>query len=73
MKIEGFKFYVVVLKGKEVHLEKTKKEAIDTLRTLVENVKPEDIQIAEVDVSEEKWQMSGLNWQEIALELLGGN
>ena len=50
---------------------KTEKEAINALKEMVksENVDPEKINVLEVDVSKEKWEVRGIPWSKIALQL----
>jgi len=71
MKIESKKFYVVVA-GEEAFVEQTRAEAISTLRKSLKEAGSENPQIAEVDISGEKWSMQGLAWKDIAMELLKG-
>lgn len=72
MKIEGFKFYVVVA-GEEAFAEQTRAEAITTLKKALKETKSEpNPQIVEIDIGGEKWSMQSLVWKDIALELLKG-
>ena len=66
-------FYVVNI-GETKLIEETKTEAIKRLVGIVskhqgdiENLQPE---IIEVNTSEEKWQLKGLAWNTIAMELM---
>lgn len=75
MKVENEKIFTVVL-GSEKHVVQTREKAIKVLKELVnktneslENLNPE---VIEVDMSEEQWSLTGLPWNQIAIELMRG-
>ena len=63
------KFYVVTTEN-EGYVEKTKVDAISTLKRIVKEGNPKKPQIAEVDISGDKWSVEGIPWSEIAMELI---
>lgn len=69
MEIENKKFYVVTTE-KKGFVEKTKVDAISTLKRIIREENPEKPQVAEIDVSGEKWSVEGIPWSEIAMELI---
>lgn len=76
MEIKDGIFYVVSIEDTQL-LEQTRSEAIQKLVGLVkktngdiEDMKPE---IIEVDTNGDKWQLKGLSWNVIALELMRAN
>ena len=73
LEIENDKFYVLEL-GDKKWLFKTEKEAIDALKEKAksEDINPEKINVLEVDLSKEKWEVKGIPWSKIALQLIRG-
>ena len=60
MKIEDDKFYL--LKTDETHIIKTEDEAFKKIET-IKNF--DDVQLVEVDISDEKWKVSQVSWKKI--------
>ena len=73
-KIENNIFYVVSL-GDEKVIEQSREDAIGTLVEMVNETPNADFEqlnpeIIEVDVSGEKWNLKGIPWNIIAIELM---
>lgn len=71
--LDNGEFYLVELNGEQT-LHTSRGDAIDHLKGSAGQLDPEgeDIEIVEVTVSGEDWQIKQLAWQKIALELLNG-
>lgn len=76
MEVEDNKMFVVSL-GDTKYVVQSRGEAIQTMKQLVKKaegeiseLKPE---IIEVDMSGEKWSLTGIPWDQIALELMKGS
>ena len=73
LEIENNRFYVLEI-GDRKWIFKTEKEAIEALKEKAksEDVDPEKINVLEVDLSKEKWEVRGIPWSKIALQLIKG-
>jgi len=60
MKIENDKFYL--LKTDEKHIIQTEEEAFKKMES-IKNF--DDVQLVEVDISDEKWKVSHVSWKKI--------
>lgn len=72
LKIKNDVFYVLEA-GKEKRLYDTERDAIDSLKTLVsenKDLNPENVNIIEVNIKGEKWEMKTMPWSKIAIELI---
>lgn len=72
LKIKNDVFYVLEA-GKEKRLYDTERDAIDSLKTLAsenKDLNPENVNIIEVNIKGEKWEMKTMPWSKIAIELI---
>lgn len=73
MEVKDNKFFVVSIGDVKV-VEQEKTTAIKTLMRLVKeqsgDIKELNPELISVDMNGEKWQLKGLAWDEIALELM---
>ena len=72
LKIKDDVFYVLEA-GNEKRLYDTERDAIDSLKTLVsenKDLNPENVNIIEVNIKGEKWEMKTMPWSKIAIELI---
>ena len=73
LEVQGGTFFMVQLPNEKT-LHQTEDEAIEFLRDRAENVDPEtdDINVVRVSVEGEDWTIAEMSWQNIALQLMGG-
>ena len=74
LKIKNDVFYVLEA-GEEKRLYNTEKDAIESLKTIVAEKKeldPENVNIIEVNIKGEKWEMKTVPWSKIAMGLIRG-
>lgn len=74
LKIEADIFYVLDA-GNEKRLYNSEKDAIESLKAIVaENadLNPENVNIIEVNIKEEQWEMKTVPWSKIAMGLIRG-
>ena len=72
LKIKNDVFYVLEA-GKEKRLYDMERDAIDSLKTLAsenKDLNPENVNIIEVNIKGEKWEMKTMPWSKIAIELI---
>lgn len=70
MKIKNDVFYVLIA-AKEKHLFGERAEAIDVMKKAVKKAgASEGVNVFSVDVSKDQWEIIGIPWQEIAMELI---
>ena len=72
--IESPKFYVIQFEEKNI-IHSSKDEAVNTLKEVIsenKELKAENIEIVEVDTSDEKWLLKSVPWNEIAISLIRG-
>ena len=74
LKIKNDVFYVLEA-GKEKRFYDTEEDAIDSLKTVVsenKDLNSENVNIIEVNIKGEKWEMKTMPWSKIAIELIRG-
>ena len=66
-------FYMVQILDSET-LHQTEEEAIAFLKEHVDNVDPEtdDVSVVRISVENGDWTIAEMSWQNIALQLMGG-
>lgn len=74
LKIKNDVFFVLEA-GKEKRLYDTEKDAVESLKIIVSKnaeLNPENVNIVEVNIKGEKWEMKTMSWSKIAIELIRG-
>lgn len=74
LKIKNDVFFVLEA-GKEKRLYDTEKDAVESLKIIVSKnaeLNPENVNIVEVNIKGEKWEMKTMPWSKIAIELIRG-
>jgi len=71
LEIEDNVFYVLEIEDKK-YLFKTQKGAVDTLKEKgkSEEIDSEKLNVLEINTSGEKWEVKGIPWSKIALQLI---
>lgn len=69
---DGSFFMVQLPSGQTLH--QTEEEAIEYLRARAQDVDPEtdDVNVVRITVEDEDWTIAEMSWQNIALQLMGG-
>jgi len=74
LKVKDDTFYVLVT-GDEKRLYDSENAAVSALKTLVaekESVNSDDVNIFEVNMAGEKWEIESIPWSKIAIGLIKG-
>lgn len=74
LKIKNDVFFVLEA-GKEKSLFDSEKDAVESLKSIVgenKELNPENVNIVEVNIKGEKWEMKTMPWSKIAIELIRG-
>lgn len=69
MKLEGNQFYVLDA-GKDKWIFTKRSEAIDQMKEVVKKGNSEKIKVLSINTEAEKWEITQVPWQEIAMELI---
>ena len=72
LRVKGNTFYVLAV-GDDKRIYDSEQEAILSLKRIVsekEDINPEDINIFEVNMSKERWEIKTIPWSRIALALI---
>lgn len=64
-------FYMLEI-GEKKWVFETEEDAVAKFKALAmkQSLTPDDINILEVDISQEKWNIKGIPWSKIALQLI---
>ena len=74
LKVKDDAFYVLIASD-EKRVYDSESDAISSLKTLVaekKKIDPEDVNIFEVNIAGEKWEIKSVPWSKIAIELMKG-
>lgn len=69
MKLEGNQFYVLDA-GKDKWIFMKRSEAISQMKEIVKKGNAEKTKILSINTEAEKWEITQVGWQEIAMELI---
>jgi len=75
LEVKGNKFWILVAKTStenKYYLFDNKAEAVKEMRNLMASGKYEDCELQEVAASAKKYEITSVNWKEIALLLMKG-